>query len=541
MLAPAESRPEAAPAGKNQHAISMGAPPRMPSFKPLPYIAPCIVALFSTSAFGVDVGGSIRFSDENFSVDIQTTDRVLRLTALGCNNFDLLLQPASRSAELVLHDSRGRNLGSLAGERTIETRTCGEERYSTQISFGAPTRTTWIPQADELVGAKKVKYSAKLSPTEIRFEPPIEMLVYEKNTRSRPVRIANVASAAVQGELPVIYSSNALHFSTARGVIHRTGGFAPNDEFFVESESQRFSRPANGQAEEIAFTGPSDRPASLSLYYPIGGPHILAFGSDEGQREPTQLRSLRIDGEQLLTPPFAILRSEPLIVKRGFFRFFSGNGLTGGAVQIQLGSEGSDVSNIRVTSSAPTILQLAQSASGPFAPSLEIAKIHGAAPLDIALQFRSHDDLSLGPHNYKLIVTGEGGLRRDIPITVDVTDPFAGTRTLVFVGFIALIVALALWWGIKRQRAASRSADIRAIFFQKHYGDYSEIRERIEDALASDITWLKAATVLEEFEEKQLQTALTTQQWNGIRELAVQQKAREALEALDRALARAEG
>jgi hypothetical protein len=515
----------------------------MPSFKPLQYAALCtITAILSSPAWGADVGGSMRFSDEHFSVDIQTTDQTLHLTARGCNNFDLVLPPANRGAGLALRDSHDRNLGSLPSDRTIETRTCGAERYSTEFIFAAPTLTTWTPQVEELVGAKKVKYSATLSPKQIRFDPPIEITVYQKNTRSRPLRIADVASAEIQGGLAIVYSSNVLHFSTEHGTIHRPNGFASDDDFFVESESQRFARPANGHAEEIAFDAPTGHPASLSLYYPLGGPHVIAFATDERQRDPTQIKSLSIDGEQLLTPAFSIVRAAPIALKRGLFRFLSREQLAEGTVQIALGSADSTVSDVRITSSAPTVLQIAQTSSAnTFAPSLELDQVPGAVPIDLTLRVRSATDLSLGPHNFKLTVTSEGGLKREIPITVNVSDPFARTRSLLFAGFIGLVVAVALWILVKRRRVESHAADTRAIFFQKHYGDYSETRERIEAALASDITWLKAAEVLEEFEEKELQTALTTQQWSAIKELATQQKGREALEALDRALAKLEG
>jgi hypothetical protein len=97
------------------------------------------------------------------------------------------------------------------------------------------------------------------------------------------------------------------------------------------------------------------------------------------------------------------------------------------------------------------------------------------------------------------------------------------------------------WTLIKRRRVESQAADQRAIYFQKHYGEYSEVRENIEMALASDVTKLKAAEVLEGFTEKRLEAALTAQQWNTIQQLAAQQEGRAALETLDRALARLEG
>ncbi len=503
----------------------------------------CILAsLLSYEALGANIGGSIRFSDERFSVSIDSIGQALRLSSRGCNNFDLILHPADRAAGMALRDSNGRSLGTIGNERTIETRTCGAERYSTEILFGAPTRTTWTPQAEELVGATKVKYSARLTPVQMRFDPPIEISVYEKNSRSRPIRIANVATAEFQSSLPVDYSANALHFSTRAGTIQRTGGFTADDEFFLESESQLFARPENGQGEQITFEAPSDtQPTSLSLYYAMGGPHILAFTADERQREPTPVKSLRVDDEQLLMPRFAITRSEPLIVKRGFFRFASGEQMGSGTVQIALGSAGSVVNRARVTSSEPTSLQVASSAAGPFSPSLDLTKISGGSPVDIALQVRIPANADVGAHNFDLTVTSEGGLKRTVSITVNVSDPYAVARTTLLTVMVLSLIAAVAWTLIKRRRITTQAADARSVFFQKHYGDYSEVRERIETALASDSGWLKADEIFRDFEQRGLHTVFTPQRWNGIRDLERQQKGREALEALDRALGQLEG
>jgi hypothetical protein len=516
----------------------------------MPFITPrrlapvaCALALvLSHAARAADIGGSIRFSDENFSLAVQTVDRTLKLTSRGCNNFDLALLPGDRNAGLLLRDSEGRNLGTIGSERSIETRTCGAERYTTELTFSAPSVITWTPQADELIGGKKVKYSAQFAPAQLHFDPPIEVTVYEKNSHARPIRIANVAAAELPSTMPITYTANAVHFATPAGTIERKHGFSADDEFFLESESQHFARPDNGDGESISFEAPSAKmPTSLSLYYPPGGPHILAFTADERGREPTPVKSLRVDDEQLLTPQFAISRSEPLALKRGFLHFASGEQLTPGSVQVVLGSQGSDVTHVRVASSEPTALQVAKAASGPFAPSIDIAKVAGGAPLDIPVQIRTPGNASTGTYNFSLIVTSDGGLKRKIPITLNVTDPYARTRTAILALMVILLIGVVAWTLLKRRRVEVQAADQRAMFFQKHYGEYSEIRERIEAAMASDVSWLKAAQVFEEFTDKHLERALAPQEWSHIQQLATQQKGREALGALDRALVRLEG
>jgi hypothetical protein len=516
----------------------------------MPFIPPrrlafilCTLAISTThAAEGAEIGGSIRFSDENFSFTVQTVDQGLRLQSRGCNNFDLTLLPADRNAAILLRDRDGRSLGTIGNERMIETRTCGGDRYTTALTFNAPTSIKWTPQSDELIGGKKVKYAAQLTPQRMIFDPPIELTIYEKNSRARPIRIADVATAEFQNGLPITYSSNSLHFATPAGTIERENGFAADDEFFLESETQHFKRPANGAGEEIAFEAPSAQaPTSVSLYYPSGGPHILAFTADERSREPTPVKSLRIDDEQLLTPQFAIAHSDPMTIRRGFLPFASADQVTQGTVQVVLGSPGSEVTHVRVTSSDPTGVQIATSGSDAFAPAVDIPKVAGGEPIDLVIRVRAPAAAALGSHNFTLSVTSDGGLRREVPITLDISDPYSRTRTGLLGAMVALLILLVVGTLIKRNRRESHAADRRSIFFQKHYGDYSEIREQIELALASELTSLKVTEVLEAFTEKQLESALTAQQWGTVQQLASQQKAREALETLDRALARLEG
>jgi len=138
----------------------------------MPFITPrrlafifCTLAISTIhAAQGAEIGGSIRFSDENFSFTVQTVDQGLRLQSRGCNNFDLALLPADRNAALLLRDRDGRSLGTIGNERMIETRTCGGDRYTTALTFNAPTSIKWTPQSDELIGGKKVKYAAQLAP-----------------------------------------------------------------------------------------------------------------------------------------------------------------------------------------------------------------------------------------------------------------------------------------------------------------------------------------------------------------------------------------
>jgi hypothetical protein len=157
------------------------------------------------------------------------------------------------------------------------------------------------------------------------------------------------------------------------------------------------------------------------------------------------------------------------------------------------------------------------------------------------MRVRKASDAPVGTSSFDLTVASDGGLRRNIPVTVNITDPYARTRSALFVAMVTVLIVVVAWTLIKRRRVESQAADQRAIYFQKHYGEYSEVRENIEMALASDVTKLKAAEVLEGFAEKRLEAALTAQQWNTIQQLAAQQEARAALETLDRALARLEG
>ena len=135
-------------------------------------------------------------------------------------------------------------------------------------------------------------------------------------------------------------------------------------------------------------------------------------------------------------------------------------------------------------------------------------------------------------------VTGEGDLRREIPVTIQVEDPYRTARTALLATLGAILIALVLWMLIKKRRIQSEQADARVVFFQRHDAEYARVRERIELLLASETQWPEVEELLDQFSAKELQTVLTPQQWNAITELSKQQKSREVLETLDRALAK---
>src|SRR5690606_11766303 len=159
-------------------------------------------------------------------------------------------------------------------------------------------------------------------------------------------------------------------FATPEGTSRREGGFLASDELSLTAGSRNLALPREARAAEIAFEGTGNRPVSFSLYYPISGPHVLAFFADDAQREPVTLASLRIDGEQQLTPSFELNRAEPLIVERSFFHFLSSREETPiASLELQLGSAGIDVRRVQIDSAGGT-LELAADPSGPFESSL---------------------------------------------------------------------------------------------------------------------------------------------------------------------------
>ncbi len=498
-----------------------------------------LLALLSHAGQCAQISGSIRFSDEDFSLEVRTTGTSLSLSSRGCNNFDLAVGTQGRKSQVLLRDANGATIGTIGSGKFVEARACGAERYSTEVIFGAPATTTWNPEADAVRGSKRIKYTASLSPTQIRFDPALALTIFDRSTRARPIKVSGVASIAVQEAASILYSSDAIHFLTTGGTIHRNGGFTGADEFSLSSGSQRFVLPAVGRGSEITFDAPADRPTSLSLYYPIDGPHVLAFFGDDKQREPTSVSSLRVDGKGLLTPEIKILSAGPIVVKRELLHFLSPQEqLATGSLEIHLGSAGVEVRDVRVETSDANILELGQTASGPYEPVLSYATLPGSVPLELTLRARVPKTWEPGEHAVAVTVTGEGDLRREIPVTIQVEDPYRTARTALLATLGAILIALVLWILIKKRRIQSEQADARVVFFQRHDAEYARVRERIELLLASETQWPEVEELLDQFSAKELQTVLTPQQWNAITELSKQQKSRDVLETLDRALAK---
>lgn len=498
-----------------------------------------LLALAGQPVRGADISGSIRFSDENFSVEVRTTGESLSMVARGCNSFDLAVATKARGSGLVLRGANGADLGTIGYGKFIESRTCGAERYTTELIFGAPTTTRWIPEEDTVRGTRSIKYAASLSAAQIHFDPPLALTIFDKNTKARPIKVSGVSTIAMRGETSVVYSLDAIHFLTAGGAIYRNGGFAAADEFSLASGSQRFAMPAVGQGSEITFDAPADRPTRFSLYYPSDGPHVLAFFGDDRQREPTSVNSLRVDGKGLLTPEIAIVGAGPIVVERGLFHFLlPREQLAADSLELSLGSVGVDVHDVRVASSDGSILDLSSTASGPYEPTLSYASVPGSVALSLLLRVRVPKTWEPGEYTISATVTSEGELHREIPVTIRVVDPYRTARVVLLTTLGAILTALVLWMFVRRQKVKSREADARVVFFQKSEAEYARVRERIEVLLASEPEWPEVDELLEQFVAKRLQTVLTRQQWNAISELSEQQKSRGVLEVLERALAR---
>lgn len=500
-----------------------------------------MLAWGSHASLAAQIGGSIRFGDEHFSVEVRTTGESLSLITRGCNNFDLAVAAAKRGSRLLLHSAKGTQLGAVGDGKFIEVRTCGAERYITELALGAPRTTKWVPEADAAPGGRRIRYTASLAPTELRFDPPIDVAIFDGNTKTRRIKVSGVAKIATQGEPAVLYSSGALHFLTAGGTIHREGGFTAADQFSLASGSEFLAPPAVGQGSEITFDAPADQPTGFSLYHPTDGSHVLAFSADAGQRDPTSVSTFRVDGRSLLTPEFSVVRVEPVVVERGFFHFLSPQAqLATGSFELRLGSAGVEVREVRIASADGRLLELSEDPSGPYSPTLTYASVPGSVPLELLLRARVPKTCEPGGRTIAVTVTSEGELHREIPVTINVVDPHRMTRAVLLASLGAILSALLIWTFLKRQTTKSREADTRVVFFHQHEEEYAEIRERIEVLLTSEPEWREAEELLTQFAEKRLQTVLTLQQWSAIDELSKQQKSREVLEALDRALARFE-
>jgi len=494
--------------------------------------------LASAAASGTQVSGWIRLSDENFAVDVHTTGSSLTLAARGCNNFDLsLVAPSPRSA-VQLHDTRGNNVGTIGPGRVLESRTCGSERYTTELIFAAPSTVTWTPEADETRATKQVKYEAILPATQIRFDPPVTFTVFDSNRRARPTRIPSVASVTVPQDGRLSYRSEALRFATPEGTIRRDGGFLASDELSLTAGSRNLALPRDARAAEIAFEGTGNRPVSFSLYYPINGPHVLAFFADDAQREPVTLASLRIDGEQKLTPSFALNRAEPLVAERSFFHFlFSREQTPTASLELQLGSAGIDVRNVRIESVGRT-LEFAPEPSGPFEPSLTFPKVMGGVAFEVFVRAHVPATWQAGERTATATVRSEGGLERQIPITIQVVDRHARTRAVLLFVLAAIVIGIALRMLATRRKLRARDADALVLFYQNHHDEYVRVREQVETMLAGEPSWDETEALLTRFTQRGLQAILTAQESEQLEGLMKAHKARAALELIEQAIAK---
>ena len=517
---------------RNRHARSLS------SWR-LSFVAACAAAssLAWHDALPADVSGSIRFGDENFELDVRTTDSLLPLDARGCNNFDLSFLPGTPTAKIELRSARGAAIGTAGPSKIIEVRTCKAERYRTELVFAGPTAITWHPEADESIGTKKVRYTATVAPVEIRFDPPVDLTIFDQNKRTRPIRVTDVAHATVQGGAQLAFHSDALHFQSAGATIRREGGFTGSDLFSLTADGRPVSPPAIGRGTEIALDANPTEPTALSLYYPSRGPHVLAFFKDETQGVATPLASLRIDGVQQFTPTLTVVRADALTLERGPLDFVAGGDKSiGGSLALAIGGTGVEVRDVRIES-AHAELTFGKDADGT--REVSYRSVPGGAQFEVPFRVQIPNAWKPGEHTVAANVSSEGGLRQQIPLTVHVVDRHSTTRIAVLAILAIIVIALGARAVAKRRKAQSREAAVRSHFIQQHYDDYARYRERVEGLLAADSPeWADVEQLLREFVGAKLHTGLPPVQWHAINEAAKARKARETLQALERALAR---
>ena len=505
----------------------------------LSFVAACAAAasLAWHDALPADVSGSIRFGDENFELDVRTTDSLLPLDARGCNNFDLSFLPGAPTVKVEFRSAKGTPIGAAGPSKVIEVRTCKAARYRTELAFDAPTAITWRPETDESLGTKKVRYTATVAPVEIRFDPPVELTIFDQNKRTRPMRLTDVAHATVQGGAQLAVHSDALHFQSTGATIRREGGFRGSDSFSLTTDGRPISPPAIGRGSEVALDASPTEPTAFSLYYPLRGPHVLAFFKDETQGLPTSLASLRIDGVQQFTPTLTVVRADALTLERSPFDFVAGDDkFVGGSLALTIGGTGSEVRDVRIES-AHAQLTFGKDADGT--REVSYRSVPGGAQFEVPFRVQIPNAWKPGEHTVSANVSSEGGLRQPIAVTVHVVDRHSTTRIAVLATLAIIVIALGARAVAKRRKAQSREAAARSHFIQQHYDDYARYRERVEGLLAAESpAWPDIEQLLHEFVDAKLHTGLPPAQWKAINEAAKERKARETLQALERALAR---
>lgn len=516
---------------QNRHARSLSA-------LRLAFVATCATAssLAWHDALSVDVSGSIRFGDENFELDVRTTDSLLPLDARGCNNFDLSFLPGTPAAKIEFRTAKGTPISTAGPSKVIEVRTCKAERYRTEVGFSEPTAVTWRPRADESLGTKKVRYTAHIAPTELRFDPPVDLTIFDQNKRVRPIRLADVAYASVQGGAQLALDADALHFRMAGAAIRREGGFTGSDSFSLNAEGRPLTPPAAGRGAEITLDAHPNQSASLSFYYPSRGPHVLALFKDETQATPTSLASLRIDGVQQFTPALTIVRADALTLERGPFDFIAGaDAWVGGTLALIVGNAGVEVRDVSIESAHPELAF----GTGDGPGGVQYASVPGGVQFEVPFQVKIPSAWKPGDHVVAANVSSEGRLRQQIPLTVRVIDRHSRTRLIVLAILAAIVIAVIGRAVAKRNKARSQAATQRTHFIQQHYDDYAHYRERVEELLAAEShEWTNVEPLLQSFVDAKLHTGLPPAQWKAINEAAKERKARETLQAFERALAR---
>src|SRR5690606_5113892 len=152
-------------------------------------------------------------------------------------------------------------------------------------------------------------------------------------------------------------------------------------------------------------------------------------------------------------------------------------------------------------------LSFRKHASADGTQSVRYATIPGGVPFEVPLRMHVPISWNPGEHDVAVAVASEGGLQRQIPVTVHVIDRHGTTRIALLAVLAAIVIALGAGAVAKRRKTQSREAAVRTQFIQRHYDDYERYRERVEGLLALDSPeWPAVERLLREFLGAKLHT-----------------------------------
>jgi len=262
------------------------------------------IASILIPAAGADLHGTIRLHNTaQFELTTSRMDTTYEITTSNSNDFQLVAAAFSGGDTLKAVTRDGMTLDvSLDYHLVGPGDVLPDKEQKIRVELQAVEDIVWVPEAISRPGYTTYRYHGIFTPRTVTFDPPVVFSLMEGDSKVGTTGSVPIRELHYTGHPQISLHTGSLSLRAHRIKLELEDGFQANDDFLIATGASPIKKPQAGSGTEIAFISNADNDSSvpLELYYPTGGPHVLAFFSDLKKSIGFDCNDLRIDGVHVL-------------------------------------------------------------------------------------------------------------------------------------------------------------------------------------------------------------------------------------------------